>query len=176
MKNGQQFQNDFEQFVATGFYFTAKDDSGKWTLAEALDLLRGRTVLYVEKHNSGISSLSAFEIVLKSLVAEGQLKPMKLEEEPRFGPQIPADIADFIAKAERGEVSTFELRRRYMSDRTFRDAYDVHTGLASLATPRPIEMTVAEYRSIPARTIQIRYQKNPGFKLAVDKLIQDGLI
>jgi hypothetical protein len=38
------------------------------------------------------------------------------------------------------------------------------------------ELTAEEYHRIPARTIQMKYKSDPGFKRQVEKLISDGLI
>jgi hypothetical protein len=60
-----------------------------------------------------------------------------------------------------------------MSDRAFRDAYDVHTGLASLAT-QPTQLTAQEYKSMPIAVVRRRVAADPAFKSAVDKLFADG--
>src|SRR5882724_2334503 len=133
----EQSEKDLHDFLAQqhpdGLGYKTKDIAGKWSIADVyLKLLRFGQ-LYIEKYNSGFSSKSAFSIVLGELVKEGEFVPLEEERPP-----IPADILEFIQKAERGEISTYELRRKYMSDRRFRDAYDVWTGLASLATPQPV--------------------------------------
>jgi hypothetical protein len=104
------------------------------------------------------------------MVESGDLVPVKDES-----PQIPTDIIEFIQKAERGEISTYELRRKYMSDRRFRDAYDVWTGLASLAAT-PVTLTVEDYKRIPSAVAQRRYKQDSAFRAAVDALHASGRV
>ena len=66
----QMFEQDYDRFVAGGFFYTAKDSSGRWTLIEALKRLRDFTMRYVQKHNSGMSSQSAFQIIRDELLAD----------------------------------------------------------------------------------------------------------
>jgi hypothetical protein len=39
-----------------------------------------------------------------------------------------------------------------------------------------VPQTAEEYHAIPTRVIQMRYQKEPHFKIAVQKLIDEGQI
>jgi len=66
----QMFEQDYDRFVAGGFFYTAKDSSGRWTLIEALKRLRDFTMRYVQKHNSGMSSQSSFQIIRDELLAD----------------------------------------------------------------------------------------------------------
>ena len=66
----QMFEQDYDRFVAGGFLFMAKDANGRWTLIEALKRLRDFTMRYVQKHNSGMSSQSAFQIIRDELLAD----------------------------------------------------------------------------------------------------------
>jgi hypothetical protein len=66
----QNFENEYDKFVASGFFYTAKDATGRWTLVEALNRLRKYTKAFIEKHNSGMSSQSAFSIIKDELLAE----------------------------------------------------------------------------------------------------------
>src|SRR5882724_4960455 len=66
----QSFENEFGKFTADGFAFMAKDTSGRWTLIEGLNRLRKYAKRYIEKHNSGLSSQSAFGIIRDELLAE----------------------------------------------------------------------------------------------------------
>jgi len=170
-----QFDEFFDKFLAKhpeGLLYLAKDTAtGKWSPLAVLPLLRKFTELYVQRHNNGVPSESAFGIVLSELLKAGDLRSLPSDETP----QIPADILEFIQKAERGEISTYELRRKYMSDRRFRDAYDVWTGLASLATPQPVELTLEQYRSLPASVVR-RRMNEPAFAAAVNKLLAAGQV
>ena len=171
-----QFDEFFDKFLANhpeGFVYLAKDPAtGKWSPLATIPLLRKFTELYVERYNSGAPSESAFGIVLNELIKAGDLRSLPSDETPK----IPADVFTFIRDAENGKISTYELRRKYMSDRNFRNYYDQYTGLAQLVTPQPIQLTADEYHRIPSRTAQARYQKDPAFKASVDKLIADGKI
>lgn len=168
----QRFEQEWNTWFESrlnGPFFKARDENGKWSLTAAMPAIYKFSKLYVEKHNSGFASQSAFSIVISLMVESGDLVPIRDES-----PSIPADILEFIQKAESGKISTYELRRKYTSDRRFRDAYDIHTGLAALATPPAIQLTADEYHRIPSRTAQMRYQKDPAFKAAVDALHASG--
>ncbi len=145
----------------------------KGSVAAALPEIRKIARAYVEKHNAGYASQSVFSIVVDLMLQSGDLSAVKGNDSQS---QIPAEIRDFIEKAESGKISTFELRRRYLSDRNFRNSYDQHTGLAAFATPQPIQLTADEYHRIPSRTAQARYQRDPAFKAAVDKLFAAGRV
>jgi len=169
----QRFEQEWQTWFDSrlnGPFFKARDENGKWSLTAAMPAIYKVSKLYVEKHNSGFASRSVFSIIVKLMIESGDLIPVKNEE-----PQIPADIADYIHKAEAGKISTFELRRRYMSDKTFRDAYDVHSGLASFAS-QPVILTVQQYRSMPSAVVQKRYRQEPAFKAAVDALLATGRV
>ena len=170
MIDHENFDECFDQFMdrcPDGLPFTAQDSTGKWSLAATVPLVCAFTKIYVEKYNAGFPSVSAFQIVLDELIKDGQLKPIAIES------QIPDEIAEFIRKAEAGQISTYELKRRYMSDRNFRDAYDQHTGLAA---PRSVTLTAAEYRSTPSAVLQKRYKQEPAFRQAVDALHASGQV
>ena len=172
-KEEQRFQQEWDAWFQSrlnGPFFKAKDEDGRWSLAAAMPAIYKFAKLYVEKHNSGFASKSAFSIVLNMMLENGDLLPVKDEE-----PQIPAEIAEFIRKAEKGQISTFELRRRYMSDKQFRDAYDIHSGLASFAS-QPVTLTVQQFRSMPSAVVQKRYRQEPAFKAAVDALLASGRV
>jgi hypothetical protein len=168
----EQFEKDWDAFIAEqpeGTLYKTLDENGKWSIVPVHQKLRRLTEAYVEKYNAGISSKSAFQIVLDMFVRDGDFKPVVNQES-----QIPAEIADYIQKAESGKISTFELRRRYMSDKAFRDAYDVHSGLASFAS-QPVTLTAQEYRSMPIAVIR-RRMAEPAFKAAVDALHASGRV
>ena len=131
-QQAQSFENEFEKFTADGFFFTAKDASGRWTLVEALNRLRKYTGLYIEKHNSGLSSQSAFSIIRDQLLAESdpnfRIVPVVVEED-----KSSAEIAQKIADYDAGRISTYEFRLACKANRELRDAFEQHTGLAQLA-------------------------------------------
>jgi len=166
----ERFEKDWDAFLASypdGLRYTTHDENNQRSIVPVHSKLREFTQAYIEKHNSGCSSQSAFQIVLDLLVKEGDFKPIKTE------PDVPAEFAEYIRKAESGKISTYELRRRYMSDRAFRDAYDVHSGLASFAS-QPATLIVEQYRSMPSAVVQKRYRQDPTFKAAVDALLASG--
>lgn len=119
------FDADFDAFaVEPGFPFTAKDETGKWTLVAALEQLRKFAGLFCDRYSAGRSSRAAFEIVTKSMLESGDLRPLR----------------------------------------------------QAAAEPEPQELTVEQYRSMPVRQIQIKYQSDPIFKAGVESLITRGLI
>jgi hypothetical protein len=128
----QNFENEYDNFLAPGFFYTAKDSNGRWTLVEALNRLRKYTRLYIEKHNSGMSSQSAFGIIRDQLLAETdptfRIVPIVVEEDKSS--QIAQKIADYDA----GRISTYEFRLACKANRELRDAFEQHTGLAQLAS------------------------------------------
>jgi hypothetical protein len=174
--NAQQ-HNEFDKFWDAWFSenvdkltFKAKDGNGRWSVAAVVPTLLRLSEAYVEKHNAGNASQSVFHIVLNLMIESGDLVPVKDESS-----QIPADILEFIQQAERGEISTYELRRKYLSERSFRNAYDIYTGLAQLATPQPAELTLEQYRSLPVAVVR-RRMAEPAFAAAVNKLIASGQV
>jgi hypothetical protein len=130
----QMFEQDYDRFVAGGFFYTAKDPAGKWTLVEALKRLREFTMRYVQKHNSGMSSQSAFGIIRDELLAESdptfKIVPIVVEEDNSS--EIARKIADFDA----GKISVYQFRLDCKANRELRDAYERHTGLAQLSQGR----------------------------------------
>jgi hypothetical protein len=171
----QQFEKEWDiwlgSYAENGILYKAKDGNGRWSFV-ALPEICKLAKAYCEKHNGGYASQSAFSIVIDLMLQSGDLAVVRDSESQS---QIPQEIADYIQRAESGRVSTFELRRRYMSDRAFRDFYDVHTGLASLAT-QPIQLTAQEYRSMPIAVVRRRVASDPVFKAAVDKLFASGQV
>jgi len=172
----EHFEKDWDGFVAEqpeGTLYKTLDENGQWSIVPVHQKLRSFTEAYIEKHNSGFSSKSAFQIVLDLLVNNGDFKAVVDRE-----PEVPDETADFIRRYEANQVSTFEFRRAYMSNRALRDAYDRHTGLAQLAAEadQPLELTAAQYRSMPANVIRQRSQREPRFREAVDRLIKKGAI
>src|SRR6266436_3392363 len=80
-----QFEKFFEQFwdrQPEDSAYAAKDATGKWSIAAAMPALRKYAAAYIDKHNAGNASISAFEITLRLLVENGDLKPTALEPEP----------------------------------------------------------------------------------------------
>ena len=171
----QQFEKEWDIWLASyadkGILYKAKDVNGRWSFV-ALPEICKLAKAYCEKHNGGYASQSVFSIVIDLMLENGDLAAVRDGESQS---QIPADIPEFIQKAERGEISTYELRRRYLSDRAFRNAYDVHTGLASLATPQPVTLTLEQYRSLPVAVVR-RRMNEPAFAAAVNKLIASGQV
>jgi hypothetical protein len=170
----QQFEKEWDiwlgSYADNGILYKAKDENGRWSFVALPEICR-LAKAYCEKHNGGYASQSVFSIVIDLMLESGDLAAVKDRESQS---QIPADILEFIQKAERGEISTFELRRKYMSDRRFRDAYDVHSGLASFAS-QPVTLTAQEYRSMPITVIR-RRMAEPAFAAAVNKLLTEGRV
>lgn len=171
----QQFEKEWDIWLGSyadkGILYKAKDENGRWSFAAALPEICKLAKAYCEVHNGGYASQSVFSIIIDLMLQNGDLAAVRDGESQS---QIPADILEFIQKAERGEISTYELRRKYMSDRRFRDAYDVHTGLASLAT-QPTQLTAQEYRSMPISVVR-RRMSEPAFAAAVNKLLAEGRV
>jgi hypothetical protein len=118
-----QFEQDYDKVLESGFLFAAKDENGKWTVAEALRQLRFYTRLYIEKNNASCSSQSAFQMVRDAMASERQLVP-----------------------------------------------------IASEPDEEPVTLTASQYQSMPKSVTQRRYQQEPLFKAAVDKLFAEGRV
>lgn len=127
----------------------------------------------------GYVSIASFERAYLELIASGIIKPFRgsITEQPAAAPAIPDDV---IAWIENPRISSFEQRRRYASDPVFKKHYDAYADQqlkARIAQETSgIDLTVEEYRSLPAQMIITRYRREPGFKIAVDKLIAQGKI
>jgi hypothetical protein len=83
----EQFDADFDAFVEPGdFLYAAKNAAGKWSAAEALDQLRKFAALYCDRYSGGRSSRAAFSIIRDSMLASGDLRPLRqasAEPEPQ---------------------------------------------------------------------------------------------
>lgn len=167
----QQFEKEWDVWLASyadkGILYKAKDVNGRWSFA-ALPEICKLAKAYCEKHNGGYASQSAFSIVIDLMLQSGDLAAVKDSESQS---EIPLDLAQYISEYEAGKVSTFEFRRRYMAEKRFRDAYDIHSGLAA---PQPITLTAQEYRSMPIAMVRRRVAADPAFKAAVGKLFAEG--
>ena len=111
------YHADFDAFVEDGtFSYTAKDDSGKWTLVAALKQLRFFTQLFVKKYSAGNSSRAAFGIVRDSMMASGDLRKLRGADEPELEP---------LTAVEYHKMSATQVGRKYKSDPHFRDSVDL---------------------------------------------------
>lgn len=114
------FDRDYYAFIGTGFAFEAKDDSGQWSVLEALNRLREATKLYVEKYNEGRSSVSAFKIIAKSLQDEAHIRPFSVPDSAPSSDDEPIALTADEYRAIPAAVT----QRRYKSDSRFRAAVD----------------------------------------------------
>jgi len=110
----QQFEQDYDKVLEAGFLFVAKDQSGRWTMDEALRQLRFYTRIYIEKNNANISSVSAFRIVADALASGGEIKPIvRTTEEPE------ENVPDLTAEEYR-RIPVRTIQLRYKSDPDFK--------------------------------------------------------
>jgi hypothetical protein len=133
----------------------------------------GKIVHRVEElieEQGGYPSVSHFERAYIELRNAGELPKIEgafqLEQKPSFD-------REFLAYIER--TSAFEQSRRYKTDPIFRakfDAYQKQTKREAINVPN----SAAEYHQIPARVVAARYQKEPGFRRAIDALVARGEI
>jgi hypothetical protein len=126
----------------------------------------------------GFIAPSSFERAYLELVAEKVIRPFRgsMMDKPAAAPSLPQDVIDYI---ESPRTSAWELDRHYRSDPTFRAQYDLWDktkGQNREPQSTGVSLTAEEYHRIPAATIAARYQRDRGFKLAVDKLIAEGRI
>jgi len=171
----QEFEKQWDIWLATyadrGVLYKAKDANGRWSFV-ALPEICKLAKAYCELYNAGYASLSVFSIVVDLMLQDGDLAVVRDDESES---RIPADIRDFIEKAERGEISTYELRKKYTTDRRFKDAYDRFSGWTSTAST-PVVITAEDYKRIPSAVAQRRYQQEPAFRAAVDVLHASGRV
>lgn len=118
----------------------------------------------------GYLAVAHFERSYLELLNKGQIKRFGTFESQR-APEIPKDVIEFIEKS-----SAFEQQRRYKTDPVFRQQYDEYSQQSRQVPAGDIPRTAAEYHQLPARTIALRYQKEPAFKAAIDALIAKGAI
>lgn len=111
---------DFYAFIGSGFAFEAKDSTGTWTIAEALERLRAATRLYIERYNENRSSVSAFRIIAKSLQDEGHIRPLPPE------PIQSADDSDAPLELTREQYNSIPARivSMRLKDPRFRTAVE----------------------------------------------------
>jgi hypothetical protein len=139
-------------------------------------LIRQRVEVLLE--NGGYVSTSHFSRAYLELLDEDAIQPFRgsLNEQPSATPLIPPDVVAFITSPR---TTTSELRRRYNSDPTFRQQYDLFEKTkGKQQQPGVVSLTAEEYHRLPAATIVQNYRTDHprGFKAAVDKLIAQGKI
>jgi hypothetical protein len=141
-------------------------------------LIRQRVEEYLEA--GGYVAVSHFERAYLELLNEDDpcrsIQPFRgsLSEQPDAVPAIPADVVAFITSPR---TTTSELRRRYSSDPTFRQQFDLYEKTkGQTQQPGVLSLTAAEYHQLPAAQIVQNYRTDHprGFKAAVDKLIAQG--
>jgi hypothetical protein len=124
----------------------------------------------------GFVSVSSWERAYLELQSEKAIPEFRgsIAEQPAAAPAI----SPVVAFIESPRTSASELRRRYNSDPTFRQQYDAYEKSKGQNQQQPgvVSLTAEQYHSLPAQTIVVRYRREPGFKLAVDKLIAEGRI
>ncbi len=108
-----QFEQDYDKFIDDGFLFTAKDESGKRSVIEALRLLRFYTRSYIEKYNSGCSSQSAFQIVRDTLASERELVPIA---------SAPEEMPFTLTVQEYRSIPVRQVQFKWRNDLAFRAA------------------------------------------------------
>jgi hypothetical protein len=121
--NAQQqelFEQKFDERIARGFLYTGKDSIANY---------RKFVQIYIDHYNGGRVSDSAFDIVLKEMLASGDLKPLVFDDKSS---EIEKTIADF----EAGKIPVYNFRLACKANRELRDAYEQFTGLAQLASGR----------------------------------------
>jgi hypothetical protein len=125
----------------------------------------------------GYPAPSSFERSYLELVSEGVIKSFRgsLLEKPSAAPAISPDTIAFI---ESQRTSASELRRRYYSDQTFRQQYDLYEKTKGQRQEQQsvASLSVEEYRRLPAAVVVQKYRQNGVFRAQVDALIAKGLI
>jgi hypothetical protein len=120
-QNQELFEEMFDERIGD-FLYCGKNEP-------ALTLYRKRVQFYIDEFNAGRVTKSAFDIVLKALLASGELRPIIFNDKS-------AEIAQKIADFEAGRIPVYNFRLACKADRELRDAYERHTGLAQLASGR----------------------------------------
>jgi hypothetical protein len=115
------FEQKFDELIARGFLYCGEN---------AIANFRKYVAAYIDTYNAGRVSESAFDIVLREMLASGDLKPIVVADDKSA--EIQKKIADFDA----GKISVYEFRLACKANRELRDAYEQHTGLAQLAPGR----------------------------------------
>jgi hypothetical protein len=169
MNTQEQFDNAFEQWMRNHRY-----------TGDAQTIVKiGQRVHENLEQLGGIVAASSFERSYLELVAEKAIRPFRGTVDEHVAaetPAIPQDVIDYI---ENPRTSAWEMNRRYRSDPTFRAQYDTYErtkGQNREPQSTGVSLTAEEYHRILAATIAARYQRDRGFKAAVDKLISEGRI
>jgi hypothetical protein len=121
------------------------------------------------EEQGGYVSPSHFERAYLELSNEGTIPKITGAFQSQEQPAVPKDVVDFIEKS-----SAFEVQRRYRNDRVFRAQFDDYQRHAR--QPDNIPNNAAEYHQIPARVVAARYQREIGFRRAIDALVARGEI
>ena len=124
------FEKKIDDRINRGFLFVGKNAQGGWDIPSAIASYAEFVELYICRYSGGLVSASAFEIVLREMLASGDLKPIRVEDDKS------SEIAQKIADFDAGKISVYQFRLDCKSNRELRDAYERHTGLAQLSQGR----------------------------------------
>jgi hypothetical protein len=109
-----QFEVCFQQFLeSVNCTYVARDAQGKWSLAEAINLIRNHAEMYIQK-NRQEPSLSAFKIVKDLLLEDGMIVASKADESEQIT----------LTAEEYHRIPVATIQRRYKMEPAFRDAVD----------------------------------------------------
>jgi hypothetical protein len=169
MSTPEQFDNAFEQWLR-GHRYTDN--------AQVIAKIAQRVRENLEQLG-GIVAAASFERAYLELLAEKAIRPFRGTVYDSVAAETPAGIpADMLHLIEHG--SAFEQRRRYSQDAVFKKHYDAY---ATQQLKEKIaqessgsDLTVDEYRKLPAYTVAQRYRKEKAFRASVDAMIAQGLI
>lgn len=127
----------------------------------------------------GYPSIASFERAYLELIDQDEIQPFRgsVAEHSTAAPSISPDTIVFI---ESPRTTASELRRKYNSDPTFRQRYDLYERRTKGQTQQPsvVSLTADDYHRLPAAQIVQSYRSDhpKGFRAAVDSLIKRGLI
>jgi hypothetical protein len=118
-----------------------------------------------ERYNA--EAVSAWARAVKELAAE---RVITLVQPPARPAEIPDNFADTI-----NSMSSTELRIKLNRDPAFAELYGRWAALPP-SPPKPVTLTVEQYRATPSAEIQRRYRNEPLYKAAVDRLHASGQV
>jgi hypothetical protein len=109
------FEKKLDDRMNSGFPYVGKNAQGGWDIPSAIASYAKFVELYICRYSGGLVSASAFEIVLREMLASGDLKAIAVEEEPEDKPVT-------LTAREYHAIPTRVIIRKHQTDPAFRAA------------------------------------------------------
>jgi hypothetical protein len=109
------FEKKLDDRINRGFPYLGKNARGAWDIPSAISRYVKFVELYINHYSDGRVSESAFNIVLREMLASGDLKEIAVEEAPEDKPVT-------LTAREYHAIPTRVIIRKHQTDPAFRAA------------------------------------------------------